>query len=72
MKHIFFYRAHKITTDILEPMLLDFVHDRRGTSNNVLLHPYFQDSSSFSVSYAASPATQLFLLHWPVGSLQLL
>jgi hypothetical protein len=67
----FFYRARKITTDILKPML-DFVHERRGTSNNVLLHPYFQDSSSFSVSYAASPATQLFLLHWRVGSLQLL
>ncbi len=29
-----------------------FVHDRRGTSTNVLLHPYFQDvrSSSFTAS----------------------
>jgi hypothetical protein len=26
----------------------------------------------FSASYAASPATQLFLLHWRVGSLPLL
>ncbi|XP_046459081.1 uncharacterized protein LOC124205666 [Daphnia pulex] len=32
--------------------MLDFVHDRRGTSTNVLLHPYLQDvrSSSFTAS----------------------
>jgi hypothetical protein len=36
-------------TVIFEPML-DFVHHRRGTSTNVLLHPYFQDSSSFTAS----------------------
>jgi hypothetical protein len=36
-------------TDIFEPML-DFVHHRRGTSTNVLLHPYLQDSSSFTAS----------------------
>ncbi|XP_046456588.1 uncharacterized protein LOC124203785 [Daphnia pulex] len=35
-------KTHKIPTDILESML-DFVHDRRGTSTNVLLHPYLQD-----------------------------
>ncbi|EFX87109.1 hypothetical protein DAPPUDRAFT_312649 [Daphnia pulex] len=27
-----------------------FVHDRRGTSTNILLHPYLQDSSSFTAS----------------------
>ncbi|EFX82717.1 hypothetical protein DAPPUDRAFT_101435 [Daphnia pulex] len=41
--------ARKIPTDILESML-DFVLDRRGTSSNILIHPYLQDvhSSSFT------------------------
>ncbi|EFX86691.1 hypothetical protein DAPPUDRAFT_236522 [Daphnia pulex] len=52
-------RARKIPTDILEPML-DFVHDRRGTSTNILLHPYLQDSSSFTASVLLMP---LVLLH---------
>ncbi|XP_046641473.1 uncharacterized protein LOC124326603 [Daphnia pulicaria] len=39
-------RARKIPTDILEPML-DFVHDRRGTSTNILLHPYLQDFKTY-------------------------
>jgi hypothetical protein len=45
-----------------------FVHDRRGTSNSFLLHPYPHDvcSSSFTASFAA----RLFLLHWRVCSLQ--
>jgi hypothetical protein len=38
-------------TEILVPMLT-FVHDGRGTSTNVLLHPYLRDarSSSFTAS----------------------
>ncbi|EFX82828.1 hypothetical protein DAPPUDRAFT_240833 [Daphnia pulex] len=50
--------ARKIPTDILESML-DFVHDRRGTSTNVLLHPYLQDARSSSFTASALP----MLLH---------
>jgi hypothetical protein len=46
-------------TEILEAMLA-FVHDRRVTSTNVLLHPYLRDvrAASFTALYAAA-ATQL-------------
>ncbi|XP_046650457.1 uncharacterized protein LOC124341404 [Daphnia pulicaria] len=45
----FLEKSKQDPTDIFEPML-DFVHHRRGTSTNVLLHPYLQDSSSFTAS----------------------
>jgi hypothetical protein len=53
-----FYRARSFfvescgpSTEILEPTLA-FVHDGRGTSINVLLHPYLRDtrSSNFTAS----------------------
>ncbi|EFX69906.1 hypothetical protein DAPPUDRAFT_113202 [Daphnia pulex] len=54
-------------TKILEPTPA-FVHDRRGPSTSLMLHPYPRDvcSSSFTASFAA----RLFLLHWRVSSLQ--
>ncbi|EFX82652.1 hypothetical protein DAPPUDRAFT_101321 [Daphnia pulex] len=48
----------KIPTDILESML-DLLLDRRGTSTNVLLHPYLQDVRSYSFTASAL----LMLLH---------
>jgi len=53
-------------TEILEPMLLAFVRDRRVTSTNVLLHPYPRDvrSSSFTSSYAATQLVLLSLTSW--------
>ncbi|EFX87524.1 hypothetical protein DAPPUDRAFT_311961 [Daphnia pulex] len=47
----FLYESCGPGTEILVPMLT-FVHDGRGTSINVLFHPYLRDarSSSFTAS----------------------
>ncbi len=54
-------------------LMLAFVHYRRVTSTNSLLHPYlrYPHSSSFSSYYAAK---QFVVLHWrvrPVASVRL-
>ncbi len=58
VNHCFFYRARSFFmescgpgTKILVP-ILTFVHDGRGTSANVLLHPYLHDARSSSFTYS--------------------
>ncbi len=50
-------------TEILVPMLT-FVHDRRGTSTNVLLHPYLRDARSSSLAHLRSASLLLNLLYF--------
>ncbi|EFX82632.1 hypothetical protein DAPPUDRAFT_240916 [Daphnia pulex] len=65
--------ARKIPTDILESML-DFVHDRRGTSTNVLLLIFktYAHPASLLQRFLCCYTSFLALLHRRVGSLQLL
>jgi hypothetical protein len=49
--------------------MLTFVHEGRGTSSNILQHPYLPDVRSFSFT-AFAATISLLLLHRRVGTLQ--
>jgi hypothetical protein len=67
------YNAVSLLELAQRSLMLAFVHNRRVTSTNFLLHPYlrYPHSSSFSAYYAAK---QFVVLHWrvrPVASVRL-
>ncbi|XP_046651071.1 uncharacterized protein LOC124342144 [Daphnia pulicaria] len=71
----------KIPTDILEPYpqtslsqcwILSITEEGLNQRSAPSLSSRLIQLHCFSASYAASPATQLFVLHWRVGSLPLL
>jgi hypothetical protein len=67
----FFFTEHaRSPRTSLSNWMLDFAHDRRGTSTNVLLHPYSRRTLPTLTQLHCFSAS--LLLHWRVSSLQLL